>query len=275
MINKLKYATITDIGITDIIFFNNTKNQELVGFCRQNGISYLPARNRETIYKLNEESFIETTLKEEFIVNPYDRIFDLETLQKFEKVDHNEIRFIVENGKIKGVVHIVDYNNEFLTVELYRAYFRFENFIRQILILNGKSNADLLSWLESKAAKDKPDGHWSRRYNQLLSNSSAMMELNPFQLFYLRELLVFARKNKLLNIGSDDLEMVCMFRNDIAHSKDVTSQNVDETGMVIYNFENLKNFVGKAQTFFRIYEDVEQQYQDLKHAVEVDQKGDR
>lgn len=275
MINKLKYATISDIGITDVIFFNDTKNQELVEFCRKNGISYLPARNRETIYKLDDEEFTETTLKEDFIVNPFDRIFDLETLEKFEKVDHNEIRFIVENGKIKGVVHIVDYNNEFLTVELYRAFFRFENFIRQILILNRKSNADLLSWLESKATKDKPDGHWSRRYNQLLLHSSAMMELNPFQLFYLRELMSFAKKSKLLIIDSADLEMVCTFRNDIAHSKDVTSQNVDKKGMVIYNFENLKNFVGKAQTFFKIYEDVEDQYQDLKHIVELDHKVTR
>ena len=64
------------------------------------------------------------------------------------------------------------------------------------------------------------------------------------------------------------MDLVCKFRNDIAHSKDVTSQNLDEKGTVVYNFENLKNFVKKAQTFFQIYEDIEEQYQELKHSPE-------
>lgn len=268
MINKIKYATISDIGITELIFFNKNKKQELIEFCIKNGISYLPARNREKLYKLYEGDFIQAPLENDFIVKPYDRIFDEDTLNKFENVDHNEIRFIVENAKIKGVVHIVDYNSEFLTVELYRAYFRFENFIRQILILNGKSNDDLLNWIELKSKKEKNEGHWTKRYNQLLASQDAIKELNPFQLFYLKELLSFARKNNLIKVDAKDMDLVCLFRNDIAHSKDVTSQNLDEKGSVVYNFENLKNFVKKAQTFFQIYEDIEEQYQELKHSPE-------
>lgn len=134
MINKLKYATISDIGVRNLIFYDDSNKEHLIDFCRKNGISYLPTRDRRGIYKLYNNDFVQDELSADLSVNSFDMLFADQTLEKFEKINSNEIRFILDNEKIRGVVHIIDYNNEFLYVELYRAILRFENNLRTVLI---------------------------------------------------------------------------------------------------------------------------------------------
>src|SRR5690606_36438939 len=125
------------------------------------------------------------------------RVFDQDTLNKFKQVNHNEIRFIVENDLIKGVVHIVDYNNEFLQVQLYRALFLFESNLRKLLALNGKTNDDFIDWVRNKVVLDLNKGHWKLRLSSIIPKDVNKREekkqlrddLYPFQTFYLWELM--------------------------------------------------------------------------------------
>lgn len=44
MINRLKYATIADIGIYDLVFYNETNIADNIKFAKENGITYLPSQ---------------------------------------------------------------------------------------------------------------------------------------------------------------------------------------------------------------------------------------
>ncbi|SHG41002.1 hypothetical protein SAMN05444396_11162 [Flavobacterium segetis] len=265
MINKLKYATISDIGISNLIFYNVEKEKELIQFCKDNLISCLPSSDRRSIYKLVKGNFENCRLERELCLNPFDRLFDAVTLKKFEKVDHNEIRFITEGEKIKGVVHIVDYNNEFLQVEFYRAFYKFENNIRTLLIKNKLTNEDFINWVRLKSENEnnlKNQEHWKKRYNALMPFKIddlervkiQRLEVNPFQTFFLKELLEFCFDNDVIHREFINIDSICALRNSIAHNKDLTSIIENENGDLIYNFKNLQKFVLHAKAFFEAYE---------------------
>ncbi len=270
MINKLKYATIIDIGVTDLFFYDPDNEQKCSEFCRDNSISYIPSKDKKTIYKFNDSGFSNLKLDFELTVYPFDRIFDNATLKKFEKVNHNEIRFIIEKYKIKGVVHIVDYNNEKIQVEFYRAFYRFENNIRNLLIKSGYKNEDFINWVKIQSElenKEVDKNFWINRYKSLMPVDRRTLKQerekrsssNPFQTFYMRELLLFCVDNNLVEQHLIKLDSVCNLRNNVAHNKDLTAKSNEENGSLVYNFNNLKSFVTKANDFFDAYEYLEEQ----------------
>ena len=79
--------------------------------------------------------------------------------------------------------------------------------------------------------------------------------------------MLFAKDIGTLEITYDDLSVVTSFRNDIAHSKDITTHKRDSSGVLLYNYNNLKRFVDKIKLFFRVYEDVEEHYNRLADDV--------
>lgn len=269
MINKLKYATISDIGVNDLIFYNPLKENECLEFCKENSISYLPSKDKKSVYKVLKAGFVNVRLEKDLTVNPYDRIFDHTTVYKFEKVDHNEIRFITEKFKIKGVVHIVDYNNENLQVGFYRAFCRFENNIRTLLKKLNYKNEDFIEWVKKQSEESLNDNDkkfWQSRYKSLMpENEKALRKeqdkrtaTNQFQTFYLKELLSFSIAVGILDSNGIKLDSICKLRNNIAHNKDFTHKIEKEEGEFVYNFKDLKSFVAKANDFFDAYEYVDE-----------------
>lgn len=264
MINKLKYATIADIGIYNLIFYDKTKEQELVEFCKTNGISYLPSKNRKEIYKLVNCGFELQPLTSEFCIKPFERIFDLETLERFNLINHNEIHFIVEDNLIKGVVHVIDYNSEFIQVELYRALFKFEVHLRGLLINEKLNNEDFISWVQYKVENEKDKNsrrHWEKRYDEINPSDPKKLEkvlvkfreFKPFQTFYLLELLRFAADKNVIDKNKIDFNKISNLRNQIAHSNNPTTYKKEE-GQLVYNYNNLKKFIEEINAFFRAYE---------------------
>src|SRR5690606_1749651 len=192
MNSKLKYATIADIGIYDIFFYDIKKEAELVTFCKQEGISFLPSKNRKQLYKLVEDRFILHELSRELCIKPYERIFEKDTLKKVKALIHKEIQFIVEDDLIKGVVHIIDYKSEFIQVELYRVLFKFEVQLRELLVRKNFTNEDFIEWVTNKVESEKDNNSrkfWLSRLDQLLPKDPKKMkdviikrkEFKPFQ----------------------------------------------------------------------------------------------
>lgn len=278
MIDRLKYATINDIGIKTLYFFEDREEKERLQFCQENSISYLPSSDRKSLHKLVDNKFIKLTLEDEkhLCVNPYDLIFKKETLDKFEAVNSNEIRFIIEDDKIKGVVHIVDYNTEFIYIELYKLLYRFENNLRDLLIKKGKTNEDFINWVELKKIsemqlKEESKKHYTKRYNQLIpSNEKDRLkeerirkECNPFQTFYLRELVAFTIKQKYISKKEFNESYIGDLRNWVAHSKDFA--NTEDKGVEkVYNFKGLTEFVNKINKFLVSYEKLEEELAKMK-----------
>lgn len=268
MINKLKYATISDIGVNDLIFYDPLKESECLEFCRENSISYLPSKDKRFVYKADPTGFVKVRLENNLTLNPYDRIFDHTTVKKFEKVDHNEIRFITEKSKIKGVVHIVDYNNENLQIDFCRAFYRFENNIRTLLKQSNYKNEDFIEWVKKQSEENLNDHDrkfWQSRYRSLMPEDEKALRqeqdkrsaTNQFQTFYLKELLLFSIAVGILESNGVKSDSIGSLRNNIAHNKDFTHTIENEEGEFVYNFKDLKSFVAKANDFFDAYEYVE------------------
>ncbi len=262
MIESIKYTTIAHIYVKDLVFYQEDKVQELIAFCELNGISHLPDFDRKSIYKLQGDSFVKVPLTKDLTCHPFDRLFDEATLLKFETGDHDEVMFAVEDDIVKGVVHIVDYNNDFLNVEFYKASYNFERMLRDYLVINGENNQSLLNWMQEKAGASE---HWRKRYEQCVPSNSKKSEqleqkrkdLRVFQTFYLNDLLIFAASKQLVSkTFKQNIEAIKQIRNWVAHSKDLAYRS-KEMGKPLYKINELKNFVANANKFFECYEELE------------------
>ena len=257
MINRLKYAIIANIANFNPLYFEPQKEQELIAFCNKNGFSHLPSKDRRTVYKLEDNLFLEKRLEDVYTVNASDFIFDLSTIKKFEEPNPNEIHFIVENNLIKGMVHIVDYNNIYINVELFKAILKFESNLRQLLIDHDLENDDFIGWVADKAVKeDSP--YWHRKKNDLLNRREYMKYANQFQTFSFRDLLNFAQDRRMLPLSNKEIDDVSEIRNSLAHNRDVTSHMDDANGSIVYDFVGLKKFAEKMRTFFDVYEELKE-----------------
>lgn len=269
MNDRLKKARIKDIAVTKLICYNPLHEDNLRQFCFRNGISYLPDVDRKFIYQLSEDGFTKRSLTEDYCLNPEELLFDITTVRKFERVDENEIKFVVEDGKIVGVVHIVDYNNEFIAVELYRSFFRFENALRSLLIKNGLCNQDLINWVKINRDYEMfmSDGsnYWTDKYERMMPSDPykyAKVEnqrqlVYPFQTFYFKELLEFAVDQNLLNKNIFNTYSLYHLRNFMAHSRHFVSVAESDEGQLLYDFNNLKDFVSNINRFFLASDELE------------------
>lgn len=252
MIKKLKYAIIADIGNFNPVYYEADKEAELIAYCTKNGFTYLPSKSKKSVYKLENNRFVRKGIEDIVKVNAFDLIFDQKTIHKFEEPNHNEVRFIVENNEIKGVVHIVDYNSVFISVELYKGLFQFESNLRQLLINNDLSNEDFIEWVRDEAAKSDSD-YWHRKLKTLEYRREQMSFANLFQTFNFRDLLIFSKQQKLINLSDREIDNLSDVRNSVAHNKDVTS-HTDENGSIVYDFEGLDIFLEQMNSFFQSYE---------------------
>lgn len=269
MIENIKYATISQIYIKDLKFYKEDDKQDLISLCSELGITFIPDKNRSSIYKLVESNFVKSELTEDLKCNPYDRIFDLETLNKFEKGNHDEVLFVMDNNKIKGVVHIVDYNNEFIYFEFYKLIFHFEKNIRDLLRKNNESNDNLIDWMLQKSISSTSANSkefWKKRYEQCNPiDSKKRVELikkrkecSPFQTFYLNDLLHYSCSKGYISAEiKKNIDSINKVRNWVAHNQEIISKNESKIEIPLYNIDGLKKFVTNANIFFEAYEEVD------------------
>lgn len=256
MLESVKYMTIRDICVKDLYFYQEEQKNELIRFCQDKAISYIPDKDRKSCWQLKGERFIHIQqLPADLVCAPQDMIFAEETLRKFEMGNHDEVMFVMENGLIKGIVHIVDYNNTDLFVEIYRMLLTFENNLRQLLTAHRQKNQDFIDWLQERGKKNSFYRDLYKK-SQYKDETEKRLNANPFQTFYLKDLLLFARSKTFIHFSNTDLDDIAEVRNWIAHSKDVTAIKINSKHAV-YNINGLKDFIRMTQSFFRIYDELE------------------
>lgn len=258
MLEPVRYTNIGDICVTDLIFYDKDIEDKLVKYCCENSISYMPDKDRKSCWRLTDDSFEKLEIPVGFICSPTDLIFSTRTIKRFEETNSDEVMFVVENGFIKGVVHIVDYNNPNLYVELYRMLLKFENNLRTLLIRKDFKNEDVISWFKEKAEQTEAvpaENFYKLSYDKLMEARAVerRRKSNPFQTFFLRDLTEFAVDKGLLDEKYTKPFYIADLRNWIAHSKDITSVNPDDE-LSVYNMDGLKYFVKLAKSFFRSYD---------------------
>lgn len=269
MIENIKYATISQIYVKDLKFYNEDNHNELISLCSELGITFIPDKDRSTIYKLVDNKFVKSELTEDLKCNPYDRIFDLETLVKFEKGNHDEVLFVMDNNKIKGVVHIVDYNNEFIYFEFYKLIFHFEKNLRELLKKKNETNDNLIEWMLEKSkhsSNNTSRDFWKKRHEQCLPEDEKKRdslikkrkECSPFQTFYLNDLLHYScSKGYISDTVKKNIDAINKVRNWVAHNQEIISKNESKIEIPLYNIEGLKKFVTNANIFFDACEEID------------------
>lgn len=271
MINQLKNATIGDIAVTELLCYDEKNIPKLLNLCRRNSISYIPSQDRKSIYKMTDDGFVQEKINDDLCMSPGELIFDEVTIKKFTKVDHNEIRFVLRDEKIYGVVHIVDYNSEYLLVELYRAFLRFENNLRSLLIKKDLKNEDFIKWVRVMSnceiyEDDNTQNYWTKRYETLMPAEDGKRwrvenerrNLYAFQTFLFSDLLEYAIDCKLLDSSVFPSYILKKLRNYIAHARHLTSITEAEDGNLIYDFSHLQKFIADLKTFFFAFDHLAQ-----------------
>lgn len=170
--------------------------------------------------------------------------------------------FVVEHEKIKGVVHIVDYNNDLINFEFYKAVYHFEKMLRGVLHFRGETNDSLLEWMKKKG---KYDNHWRSRYRKCnpkdhvnnQKKEEQRRNCGPFQTFYLNDLLYFVSDREYVSRSfRESIDGIRNLRNWVAHSQDL-AYKTGEVDAPLYRIDELKQFVRNANRFFECFEELE------------------
>jgi hypothetical protein len=212
-----------------------------------------------------DDKFVVRQLHEIEQCNPYDLIFSEATLAKFQKRNTDDVLFVTEDQRIKGVVHIVDYNREFIFTEFYKLIFGFETMLREFLYNNGFNNSTILEYYRAKADGDGAKPFWRRRLNQIVGNKATFEQrqfaFGPLQIFYLSDLLNYYAYMDL--ITEEHKLAILKIRNKIAHSVDIISQQKNDEAEKLYNFEGLRDFITDSVIFFNHFEKLENELNEL------------
>lgn len=244
MIDTLKYATISKIYTKDLKFYNPDDTKGSAAFCERYGITYMPDVSRDKCYEFLGDKFEIRDLSDVPQCSPADLLFSTATLDKFKEAKRaDDVLLVTEKDKIKGVVHIVDYNNEFLYFEFYKLVYYFERNLRKLLTLNKESNDSFLAW-----------GRRGITENQL----QECRALGPFQTFYLLELLSFAMEKGHILMNEEERKAIGKVRNWVAHHPDILlNEKKEEQTDRLYDFSRLEKFVKNVEVFFQHYEILE------------------
>jgi hypothetical protein len=270
MLNKLKYATISDIFISNLRTYNGGNGQELLNLCNQFNFSYVPGEDRESIFKIEGDQLKLIELNENMICRPNDLIFHRDAIIRFKNSGTDGLLFVMDQDKIVGVVHFIDYNTEFVYVELFKAFFRFEGVLRNLLIENGLCDEVYHLFLDEKSKNDESESqreHYLRLYkthipdseNARIKKEKRRNDFGPFQTLLFSELLDYGNSIKIwpkqVRSATHDLKEL---RNWVAHYKDIGSKRgINKESIAdedVHDLSSLEEFVEKMNSFVRAYE---------------------
>lgn len=263
MIDKIKYATVSNIYVRDLIFYNENDIPDSIKFCEDNNITYLPGKDRKSCYKLIEDEFRSVKLSTDLVCNPTDLLFDSKTIDKFRSGNHDEVLFVIDKKIIKGVVHVTDYNNSFINFETYKLVYQFENLLRNYLIKKNETNDSLISWMREESQNNS---HFKKRYNVCMPSDVSKREVeqnrrlnfNPFQTFFLNDLLFFLISKNYAShkFNKGSIESITKVRNWVAHNKDLAHLKFGDQ-YPIYQIKELEQFAKHINVFLDCCEELE------------------
>lgn len=93
-LENLKYANTSSIYTKGLIYYDKNNEKDLKEKCASWGIIYFPDTEKKHVFKLEDGKFIQKPLTPELQCNPYDLLFDENTLAKFEQGNHDEVLFV-------------------------------------------------------------------------------------------------------------------------------------------------------------------------------------
>lgn len=231
------------IMTSEVLFYDDAFNEDCKKFCKKRNITYLPCKKDERFcYKLVDDKFKKKRITESQKVNVKEYVFQASVVEKFQK---HHVLFVHRNSGIAGVVHFCDYNRNPVSVYGYALLLEFEKKLRKLLVSNGLNNNDMLTFflkktMTSRRRNDKMYYGNKVSFFQHEENQAKMKELEPFQTFYLKDLIDLLNSKNIYKVPgaiNDDL------RNTIMHSKNVVKHENYVGSRLIYNFSSFRKFI--------------------------------
>lgn len=141
---KLKFS---DIMKSKILYYDEEEEDACYNICEELKIDNMPDYDSKHYYELVNGSFEKKVIQDNLKLKTTDVIFDKACIEKFQNNDHN-VLFVFEGNILKGIVHFSDYNRNIVLKRIQDDVLNFEFNLREFLILNGRSNKDILSFFE-------------------------------------------------------------------------------------------------------------------------------
>jgi hypothetical protein len=250
-----KGVVVSDIRISDLLYFDSELEDRCYKFCRDREIDCLPALNDPEMIYLRDEatmSFRKEEITKDRQVDGFTNIFDEQMLRRFAL---HPLLMVYSNKTLSGVVHFSDYNNPVVGSYLYELFFAYEKNLRTLLVKNGLRNADMLSYFEmkkSKAKREKDIRFYEDKILAYSENPGKNEKLQPFESFYLKDLIALVNNRKITSLSDN----VFKLRNMVMHAHEFVNMEDPTTDDLIYNSESFKVFFELAVILHKDYKRV-------------------
>ena len=239
-----KILTFSDIRTGDVLYYDKSFKKSFLDrcyrFCEKREIDFLPALEKTDKMYFRDpqsETFKERYISGEMRVEADMDIFSEAVGQKFRK---NPLLFVMNKGKLDGVVHFSDYNRPVVSIYLYELIVDYERKLRTVLIGAEKNNEHMLKYFEHKAAKEKDPqdkNFYKDKITYYEKNKTKISKLQEFEFFYLKELISFVNHLKLLKLGELD-----KLRNAVMHASDFVNMQDPKSESFIYDVKTFEAF---------------------------------
>lgn len=230
----MKFLPVRDIMTEDLYFYDPAMRDICIKFCIDRKISYLPGLDADSqIFKIDGDEANPYILEEGQKINVSMDAFSAELMEKFEKYS---VLFVFNANRLAGLIHFSDYDREPAMLYLYSLIMEIEKNLRLILRREGFSNDDIYKFFVDEALENE---YYKKQKEEYEKNGDKYATREPFQEFYLLDLIAFTRKNKIVEIDSGKVKQI---RNSIAHSKRVVDHECYYAAEHIYSLESFKIF---------------------------------
>lgn len=225
-----------NIMTDEVLFYDEEFDKDCKNFCNKRNITYLPWRKDTSFcYKLSDNKFKKMKITKSQTVKTKEDVFQNSVVEKFRK---HQVLFVYNESCIAGVVHFCDYNKNLVSVYGYTLLLEFEKRLRKLLFSKGLNNDDMLEFF----LKHNNNQYYFRKDKEFKKkeNRAKMKELEPFQMFCLKDLIGLLNYKKIHKVPceiNDDL------RNTIMHSKNVVKHKNYIESNLIYNFSSFLKFI--------------------------------
>ena len=274
-----------DIMQANVLYYDQDAESACFDICNHLKIDNMPGIDGLHFYELVNGNFEKKKVEVIHKVSVNDNLLSAELFEKFKANRHN-VLFVFEEDVLRGVVHISDYNRDLVLQKIQDDVLSFERKLRQLILLNGFKNDNMLEYFEYKL-KRNTSSHNVEYYDPRIKNykkrKSEIDSLGPFQLFEFSDLMNFVSSSfsKVIskvgnytvgNTKRNSIEILRELRNLAMHGKNPVSINRETS---IYSLESLKLLTGSLEVLRKEYSEVSKkirQHPDFLRSTELENR---
>lgn len=244
---KLRFDQILQ---ADILFYDKPMEAACFDICNYLKMDTMPGITGNDYYELHNNEFHQKLIEPEHKVISASYIFSDSVYEQFYQNRHN-VLFVFEEDVIVGVVHLSDYNRDVVLQCIQDDVLSFERKLRQLILLNGFSNADMKLYFENslnKSSNKKDREFFENKIKRYDNNKDEIDSLGPFQIFEFSDLMNFAHtygdyatyKFQKYNISGKNISskgILRELRNMAMHGKNPIGRDSES---LIYSIQSFK-----------------------------------